>query len=336
MDLAFSSPWAGLVAIAALVPLCVLAISELRTRRLRTALGLPQPLWRSVAWPVVAVCAVPLLLGLAAAEPVLKRTETHFVRTDAAAFFVLDTSRSMLASRSASGPTRFDRARSAAFRLRAGISDVPAGIASLTDRLLPHLFPSASVAAFSATLERAVGVEHPPPERVHQRATSLFPLAALAVQNYFADSAKHRVAIVLTDGESSPFDDSEVVRDLRGAKIQPVFVRLWSNDERVFGKGRKPESYRPDAGRSAELDRLAKGLGTRVFSENDLGAATSAVRQALGRGPRISQGRDEHSLELAPYAALGALLPLAFLLWRRNLWGLVDRERLRELVGPTR
>jgi hypothetical protein len=336
MDLAFSSPWAGLLAIAAVVPLGVLAISELRTRRLRAALGLPQPLWRSLAGPVAAVCAVPLLLGLAAAQPVLTRTETRFVRTDAAAFFVFDTSRSMLASSSQSGPTRFDRAQSAAFRLRAGISEVPAGIASLTDRLLPHLFPSASSAAFSATLERAVGVEHPPPERVHQRATSLFPLTALAVQNYFADSTKRRVAIVLTDGESSPFDDSEVVRDLRGAKIKPVFVRFWGDDERVYGRGGKPESYRPDAARSAELDQLANGLGGRVFSEHDLRAAASSVHEALGDGPRVARGRNEHSLELAPYAAFAALFPLVFLLWSRNLWGLLDRQRLRDLVTAPR
>ena len=37
------------------------------------------------------------------------------------------------------------------------------GIASLTDRVLPHLFPSTDVDVFEATIERSMAIERPPP-----------------------------------------------------------------------------------------------------------------------------------------------------------------------------
>ena len=318
----FSSPWGGLVALGALLPLAALVASERRVRRLRRVLGLSQPPAREVLLAALAVCAVPLLAGFAAAQPVLERTKVHYVRTDAEAFFVLDTSRSMLASSSAGGTPRFERARKAALRLRSELPDVPAGIASLTDRLLPHLFPTSNASAFAGTLERALGVERPPPQLIAPRATSYFQLTSLATQNYFSDSAKRRLAIVFTDGESSPFEESEVAGDFRGAHIRLLFVRFWNKSDRVFGHDAKPESYRPDPASGGDLHRLADALGARVFSEHDLGGVAKASRAALGRGPRVSRGRDEHSVALGPYAAFAALFPLVFLLWWRNLWGL--------------
>jgi hypothetical protein len=334
MNVSFSSPWAGLVAAAAVVPLAVLAAAELRTRRLRSTLGLAQPRLRGIALAALTVCVVPLLLGVAAAQPMLERSKVRYVRTDAAAFFVLDTSRSMLAAGSPGGRSRFERARDAALQLRAHIGDVPAGIASMTDRLLPHLFPTGSTSAFTTTLERAVGVERPPPERVHRnRATSLYAVSALSTQNYFPDSARRRVAIVFTDGETASFDEGEVARDFQGAHIRPIFVQVWNGDERVFGKGGKSESYRPDPVNASDLSRLARSVGGQAFAEGDLGAAAAAVRAALGDGPRVASGRDDHSVALAPYAAFLAFFPLGVLLWRRNLWGLLDRSRLRSMIA---
>jgi hypothetical protein len=43
----------------------------------------------------------------------------------------------------------------------------------------------------------------------------------------------------------------------------------------------------------------------------------------VGSGPRVAVGRDEDPVALAPYAVLAAFVPLAFLLWLRNLWTLV-------------
>jgi hypothetical protein len=320
MQISFASPWGGLVALGAVLPLTAFLGAEWRLRRVRSALRLERPGTKAVLPAAVALCAVPLLLGLAAAQPVLERTKTRYVRTDAEAFFVMDTSRSMLAARSPDGATRFERARKAALRLRGSIADVPAGIASLTDRLLPHLFPTSSRSAFTGTIERALGVERPPPQMVQRRATSYFQLTSLSTQNYFSDSAKRRVAVVLTDGESAPFEESEFAKDFRGARIRTIFIRFWDDDERVFGRGGKPEpGYRPDPSSGADLDRIAGVIRGSAFSEGDFGDAAAAMRAAVGQGPRVKVGRDEDSVELAPYVVLGAFVPLAFLLWRRNL-----------------
>ncbi len=130
---------------------------------MRGALGVVEPRRRELVPPLVGLVLGGVLLGLAAAQPVFEWTSDRTVRTDAEAFVVLDVSRSMLAQRSLDEPMRIERAKKAATELRAALPDVPVGVASLTDRVLPHLFPSADQEVFEATLERSVGIEQPPP-----------------------------------------------------------------------------------------------------------------------------------------------------------------------------
>ena len=69
----------------------------------------------------------------------------------------------MLARRGPGRPTRFHRAKELAIALRDSLADVPAGVASLTDRALPHLTPTADRAAFASVVHEALGIERPPP-----------------------------------------------------------------------------------------------------------------------------------------------------------------------------
>ena len=48
-------------------------------------------------------------------------------------------------------PTRLERARNVVARLRADVADVPAGLAGLTDRVLPYVFPTAAPSDVRAT-----------------------------------------------------------------------------------------------------------------------------------------------------------------------------------------
>ena len=66
-------------------------------------------------------------------------------------------------TRGAKAPTRLDRAKREAESLRAELRDIPAGAATLTDRVLPNLLPVPDRAAFDATLQDAVAIEEPPP-----------------------------------------------------------------------------------------------------------------------------------------------------------------------------
>ena len=178
MDFSFLTPLAGLVTLAAAVPLVAFVRSEQRAARVREVLRLAPP-GSSQRNTVAAIVVLALLVGVGAAQPVLEETHEHAARSDAQAFFVLDTSRSMLASDEAGGETRFERARSAALRMRDELSTVPVGIASITDRTLPLLFPTANRDSFSSTLELALGVDRPASsEAGNVRATRFGALAA--------------------------------------------------------------------------------------------------------------------------------------------------------------
>jgi hypothetical protein len=317
-DITFLSPAAFAVGLLALVGIGVLVHAERRSRRLCGALGLvPRPGW-SLGLDVAALAAVGLLLGLAAAQPVYSKVKTTSGRTDAEAIVVFDISRSMLARQGASAPTRLERARDVAKRIRAGLSDVPVGVTSLTDRVLPHLFPTMSATAFTSTVDRTIDIERPPPERRASRATAFGALADLGRQNFFDAQARHRVAIVLTDGESIPFNLGELRPPLVSGRVRLYFVRIWDSEERVYDPRGRQESYRPAPASKAVLDRLARELGGRVETEQHVDRIVQAARTRLGQGPVAARGRELQAVSLAPYAAVASVLPLAWILYRRN------------------
>ncbi|MGH3994722.1 MAG: vWA domain-containing protein, partial [Pseudonocardiaceae bacterium] len=190
----FLTPLGALFAVAGLLPLAVLVLREARARRIRAALGLTEPALRSQLPLAVALAAVAGVMALAATQPVVETERSVRERTDAEAFIVLDISRSMLAAAGPDAPIRLERARLEAARLRDRLPQVPMGIVSLTDRVLPHLFPTTDRTVFLATLEQAIGIERPPPElSFSTRATSLGALAGIPTREYFSPSARKRL-----------------------------------------------------------------------------------------------------------------------------------------------
>jgi hypothetical protein len=305
----FLTPLGALVALAALLPLAAAVHGRVRAAALARRIGLvPSPVW-SLGWRSAALAAALALLGLAAAQPALTDQAAMATRTDAAVLFVVDTSRSMAASRTPSSPTRLARALDGAIRLRAAIPDVPAGIATLTDRVLPDLLPVAGAAGFDATAQRAVTIEQPPPVGRSARITSYAALDDIATGNYFEPRVKRRVIVLLTDGESNPFDPGSLSGQLAVSEgYRFLALRFWNAGEEVFDADGKAEpGYHPDPAGGVPLSGLASALGGRSFEESDTGAAASYLRQILGRGPtarpRVSLGQRA----LAPYVAAVAL-----------------------------
>ena len=293
---------------------------------MRLALGLPGLTTRLRLVPIIALLAVAGLLGLAATQPVLQRTTTRHVRSDAEVLMVMDISRSMLAQPNPASPARLERAKGAADRLRASLPGVPVGIASMTNRVLPHLFPSADEEVFRATLERAIGVERPPPgssfisavQDSLTNATSFASLASVASQRFYSPAASRRLLVVLTDGESQRVSAPAVGRSLREAGIETVYLQFWAANERVFTAG-TPEPYQPNPAARSILDGLAAATQGNVYDENSVGAAVGRAREVLGSGPtRVEKDDRRQPLALAPYLAAAAFLPLAILLWRRD------------------
>jgi von Willebrand factor type A domain len=320
MDLDFLTPAAGLLALLVLIPLVAFARTRRVGRRTRARVGLPEPRRRFYAVPAIALGLTAGFLGVAAMQPVVSFDESHRVRTDAEVFFVLDTSRSMLASAAPGSASRLARAKAAATTLRGALPTVPIGLASVTDRTLPHIFPTADEDAFGATLQKSIGIERPPP--VHAlltRVTSLESIAEVATQGFFAPAAKRRVLVVFTDGETLPGTRARLAPLFsRPPGIRTVFVHVWDRDERVF-RGRTPEpAYRADPGSRPALDRLAVEIAGDVYGEDELGAAVQRLPELVGDGPTLVQGERREDVPLAPPLAAAAFLPLALLLWRRD------------------
>jgi hypothetical protein len=303
----FLTPLAALVVLAALLPLAAAARARARTETARRHLALPPPAQRRLVRPLLAALAVALL-GLAAAQPALTSTTRPRSRTDAQALFVLDISRSMAASKSPRSPTRLDRAAAAAVRLRNAIGDVPSGVLTLTDRVLPDLLPVADHAGFDAVVTKAVQIESPPPQQTAARATGYSALGEIARGNAFAPGARTKIVVLLTDGESTPVQTSDVARALSGYRF--LALRFWHADESVFGPDGAPEAaYRPDPAGATTLHVLAAALGGRSFDEAALRPAEAYLRTLAGSGTTTAgPATERRRLPLAPYAALAALL----------------------------
>jgi hypothetical protein len=305
----FLTPLGALAALAAALPLVAWLAGQHHAAAVGRALGLPAPGRLHAARVTIAVGAVAAL-GLAAAQPALTHASGRHERTGVEALFVFDTSRSMAAAATAASPTRLDRAIATAKQLRSTIADVPSGIATLTDRVLPDLFPVADVTSFDNVADRAVAIESPPPAATDIRATTYSALDEVVSGNYFRPGTTRRLVVLLTDGESNPVDTSQLAHALspsRGYRF--VAVRFWHAGESVYDANGKAESaYRPDPLGRVVLDEVAAALGGEAYDASDSGAAASALRRAVGSGPTTSVPSPTPArTPLAPWLAALAL-----------------------------
>jgi hypothetical protein len=320
MHVVFLTPPGALVGPGVVLPAAATLLRDRRDLRRRRA--------RQLAARTAAILSVAGLVAAAAAQPAVARDSVLHARTDAAAYVVVDISRSMLASQGRRGETRFARAVTAARRLRADLGGVPVGLAGMNDRVEPDLFPSLDVSDFGLTAERGLTIGSPPPQSTGPRGTNLEALTTLATDGYFTGRDHHRLAVVLTDGETAGFAPGNVAAVLRRAHIRVLVVRFWHADERIFdGRGREDPRYRPSSGATGLVADFARATGGAVFGEQDLGAVAVAARHALGRGPATSTAGPRRLSPLAPYLFAVAALPLAFLLLR-------TRRRRRIATAP--
>ncbi|MDX6486225.1 MAG: hypothetical protein QOF43_1378 [Gaiellaceae bacterium] len=319
VGLTFLTPLGALVALAALLPLAALAVAAHRADRVARLLRLEPAGPRSLVLPAVLAGLAFVALGVAAAQPALRTTHRQDVRTQSQVLFVVDVSRSMAASQTLGGPTRLSRARNDVARLRAAVPDVPSGLAGLTDRVLPYLFPTASTISFDETLRRSVLVETPPPQQVSTNATTFAALALLARDGFFQRSVATRTCVLVTDAETRSYPTESVARALAGPRgCRLLVVRVGGAGDSVFGADGTPEAgYAPDPAAPASAQQLAEATGGRAFDEGSLGAAASALRTAAEVGPVRREAARATTQALAPYAAgLATLVILALVLVR--------------------
>lgn len=309
LELTFLSPLGALACLAAVLPVAAVVIARRRAGRAAAAIGLSGP--RRGSGRLLLLAAACCAFGLAAAQPAVSRDGGRKVRSDVEALFVVDVSRSMLASDGPTAATRLERARDAALKLRAEIPEVRSGLAGLTDRAVPYLFPTLDQRVFASTLRDAVTSEAPPPQQVARVATSFDALAGLGSRGFFTPKVERRVCVVLTDGESAPF-----AAPAAGCRL--VVVQFWNAAERVYRDGEAEPQYRPD---DAAPESAAK-LGP-VAREGDLGRARELLSAAVGDGPvSTPAGGGRTTTLLAPYIAfVGLVLVLVLVLGLPRLPG---------------
>jgi len=172
-----------------------------------------------------------------------------------------------------------------------------------------------------------VQIEQPPPEDENVTATDFGNLDQLASGNYFAPGARKRLVVLLTDGESRPFDANGLARSLAHANIKLVVVHVSEPGQSIYVNGAVETAYHEDyPGSTTALALLANATGGSVVGGHDVGGAVGAAEAALGSGPTVAVHRTQQTRTLAPFVALLALVPL-LLLAREGSW-----RRLGEAV----
>jgi von Willebrand factor type A domain len=319
--MSFLSPLAGLVVLVVVLPLVAFVHSDRARRRVTRLLGLPEPRSRARLVPAAASVVIAALIGVAATQPTMVHRSSGGVRTDAEAWFVLDTSLSMKASASPGSPMRFQRAQALALRLRDELGDVPVGLASITDRVLPHLFPTTDRDTFALTLHKVMGIERPPPsDSLSTRITALGSIARITNGNFFAPSTTKRLLVVFTDGETKPLTDATLGTVFRQPPgVRTIFVRVWGAREHVYDGDRADPLYRPDQASALYLEQFAATTGGAAVDATDFGKLVKIARSDLGHGPSRILRNEQRQLAFAPYLAGLCFLPLGLVLWRRNL-----------------
>lgn len=319
LALTFLTPAASLFVLAAAVPLAAFLLTERRARVIRALLHVHAPGRRAWLPVVVALFLLPALVAVAAAQPVVVRQQKVNERADAQAFALFDTSLSMRAASGPRSPSRLQRAKQLAMRLEEKLPDVPFGVASMTDRSLPNLMPTVDHTLFDRTVQQAVGIDRPPPSQPHPgtRATTFDAIVPLVESHFYAQGVQRRLLVVFTDGESTQI--SPLLKLTLQRRVTPIFVHMWAPGERIFKRGgRVDPRYAADPASTQALSELAQIADGKAFSEDQFSAIARASRDAVGQAQTHTLVAAYARVALAPWLVLAAIVPLAFLLWRRN------------------
>jgi hypothetical protein len=326
-SLVLLTPKAALIGFAFLLPLAALALRERRCARARTLLGVAPPRLRSRAPRPLGLALVAILVAGTAAQPAVRETRSSPMRADVQMELAFDVTRSMLASPAAGSPTRFDRERALAQRIHAALPEVPTGVASVTNRMMPLLFPSDDGRAVPAVIEHALAILQPPPVRMSTpRLTDLSSLALVADRAYFDTRARRHALVVFSDLDSETFSLTGQLALFRRHRIEPFVIRVAARGERVFDASGKPEAYVPASSMTVSALRAA---GWHAYEEHEVGRAIAGIREYLGAGPVRESGVTEAQRNLAWLSALAALLVVAAIVapsLLAGLAGLCDRR----------
>jgi len=304
--LVFLTPWAALVGLAFLVPLVALAARARAGSRVRSSLGLGHPGSARMLARVAGLAVLAALVAATAAQPSIRTTDRTPVRADAELYLTFDVTRSMLAAARPGAVVRFERARTIGLRVHRALRDVPTGVATLTNRMMPLLFPTGDERSVEAVLRHSLKIMQPQPTFLTApRASQLGTLTLAADRSYFNPEARTRVLVVLSDLDTDFFSLDGTLTLLRRHRIEPFLVRVAKPGERIFDRNGQPERYTSVSTVSVSQLRSA---GWHAYEESQPDKLISDIRSYLGAGAMRPSGVVESQRNLAPLLALLALL----------------------------
>jgi hypothetical protein len=319
MGVSFLTPLDALFALAAAIPLAALWVTQSNVRRIRGLFSLAPIGRRELTSVVGALALLPMLVGVAAAQPVVVRHRSLGERSDSQVFLVFDTTLSMAARKAPGDPSRLQRAIREAETILPKLGDIPVGVVGMTDRALPELMPTPDQGLVVRTLRLSVGINRPPPSEYYRGQVpilqSLFPIAN---SNLFNPGVRHPILVVFTDGETDPLQPGIGSVLARSMPVHPLFVHVWASGERLFGHGRLDAKYQPDPKSGEVLNQFARLSRGHVFEENALGDLVRTIRADAGNTPVRTSVLGYARVPLAPWFVLAGIIPLGFLLIRRN------------------
>lgn len=324
-DLVFLTPRAALVGLAFIAPLVTLTIRERAYARARVTLGLRLPGLARVLVRPVGLVVLAALVAAAAAQPAVRATDSTPVRSDAELLLTFDVSRSMQATATPGGVVRLERARALGRQVHGALSDVPTGVATLTNRMMPLVFPTGDERGVTAVIDHSLRLMQPQPAALTAaRASSLAALSLAADRSYYNPSARKRALVVFSDLDSDFFSLEGTLQLLRKHRIEPFLVRVAAPGERIFDAAGRPNAYVPES--TVTVDGLRRARW-HAFEENESARLVTEIRAYLGRGPVEASGLVESQRNLAPWLALAALALTGALVFPALRTGLTARAR---------
>ena len=183
----------------------------------------------------------------------------------------------MQATGAPGGIVRLERARALGRELHEALPDVPTGVATLTNRMMPLLFPTGDERGVTAVIDHSLRLMQPQPAALTAaRASSLGALTLAADRSYYNPSARKRALVVFSDLDSDFFSLEGTLRLLRQ---QP---------DRAVPRPRRC-SGRADLRRCRPTERVR--LGQHGVGGRAPPCALARVRGGRERTPRV---RDPH------------------------------------------
>ena len=223
-------------------------------------------------------------------------------------FVVVDTSRSMLASRQGGQPTRFERARDEAISCRPLAGRDP-GRNRLVHRPRPcrTSSPRSISASFRETMRGGrSGIERPPPSTSFgTNVTTLDALGAVPTLNFFTPSVKKRAGRVHRRRQPARLERSRHGLLEEASNRRHVRADGQATSERDLLERRGRTGYKPAPSSSASAARGFGRSSTVVFSTRaQVDEAAAAVRESIGTGPTVDRRIEGNRRALMPYVAL--------------------------------